>query len=106
MDRAAFWNARALCYKEYNELNTLPPTLILANMLEMYLADDIIEVACATGLFTVFNLCNLDNAKRFISVDVSDAMIELAEKRKSNTRGLNKKIIHSLRWKTLKICTS
>lgn len=97
MDGSIFWNARALHYKDFNEINTLPPALTLANMLEIYGVDDVLEVACASGLFTIFHLCNLENVKNFISVDVSEVMIELAEERKANTFEISKRIRHEFK---------
>lgn len=97
MESKEFWNSRAEYYKENNEVSMLPPSLTLANMLEIYEAEDIVEVACATGVFTMFYLCNLERAKTFISVDVSDVMIKLAEERKANTMGINKKISHEFK---------
>lgn len=94
MDGNAFWDARAQYYKDFNEKNTLPPALTLANMLNIYDAEDIVEVACSSGLFTLFCLCNLEKAKNFISVDVSGAMIKLAEERKHNQTGINMEIAH------------
>ena len=94
MDGNAFWDARAQYYKDYNEINTLPPALTLGNMLNIYEAEHIVEVACSTGLFTVFCLCNLEKAKSFISVDVSGTMIKLAKERKHNQTGINREIAH------------
>lgn len=97
MDGHEFWNAKAHYYKDFNEINTLPPTLTLANMLEIQNADNIVEVGCASGLFTVFYLCNLENAKSFISVDISDTMVELAKKRKATTMGISRNIEHEFK---------
>jgi len=94
MDTDAFWSARAQYYKDYNEINTFPPTVTLANMLEIQKSEDIIEIACATGVFSVHYLRNLTNVKTFISSDVSEKMIELAKARKEATEGINKDIKH------------
>jgi len=94
MDTDAFWSARAQYYKDYNELNTFPPTLTLANMLEIQKSKDIIEIACASGIFTVHFLRNLPNTKTFTSMDVSEKMIELAKARKETIEGINKDIKH------------
>ena len=94
MDTDAFWSARAQYYKDYNEINTFPPTLTLANMLEIHKAQDIIEIACASGIFSCHFLRNLPNAKTFTSMDVSEKMIELAKARKATTEGINKEIQH------------
>lgn len=90
IDGSIFWNARALHYKDFNEINTIPPGLTLASMLEIYGVDDLLEVACASGLFIIFHLCNLENVKNFISVDVSEVMLELAI-------GINKRIRHEFK---------
>ena len=94
MDSEAFWNDRAQYYQESNENMTFPPTLTLANMLEIQKSQDIIEVACSSGVFTVHQLQNLTNAKTFTSVDVSQKMIELAKARKEAAGGINKEIKH------------
>ena len=94
MDSDAFWNDRAQYYKDNNEIITFPPTLTLANMLEIQKSQDIIEVACATGVFSVHCLQNLSKAKTFTSVDVSQKMIELAKARKEAAGPINKQIKH------------
>ncbi len=94
MDSDAFWSDRAQYYKDNNETNTFPPTLTLANMLEIQKSQDIIEVACSSGVFTVHQLQNLTKAKTFTSVDVSQKMIELAKARKEAAGGINKEIKH------------
>jgi len=94
MDTNAFWSAKAQFYKDNNEIKTFPPALTLANMLEIHKSQDIIEVACGSGIFTVHCLQNLTNAKTFVSVDVSEKMIELSKSRKAETQGINQNIKH------------
>ena len=69
---------------------TFPLILTLANMLEIQKSQDLIEVACGSGVFTVHQLQNLTKAKTFTSVDVSQKMIELAKARKEATGGIKK----------------
>lgn len=90
----AHWNSKASTYKDSYETLTLAPAITLANMLEIQKSQDIIEVACATGIFTLHLLRNLTNTKTFTSVDISDQMIELAKARKAATEGINHDIKH------------
>ncbi len=94
MDPKTMWNAQAQTYKDTVETTTFTPALTLANMLEINKAQDIIEVACATGILSLHFLRNLTNAKTFISTDISETMIELANARKTAAEGLNKDIKH------------
>ncbi len=94
MDLKAQWNAQAESYRDNVEITTLVPAITLSNLLEIHKAQDIIEVACATGILTLHFLRNLPNAKSLISTDFSENMIELAKARKSATEGINKDIKH------------
>ena len=94
MDPKALWNAQAQTYKDTVETTTFTPALTLANMLEIGKAQDIIEVACATGILSIHFLRNLTNAKTLVSTDISESMIELANARKAATEGINKDIKH------------
>jgi len=86
--------AQATNDKDNYEFNTVVPAITLANMLEINKSQDIIEVGCATGVFTLHYLQNLTNAKTFTSVDASEKMIDLANARKAATEGINKDIKH------------
>jgi len=90
----AHWNSQAKDYKENFEAFTLTPSITLANMLEVQKSQDILEVACATGNFSLHFLRNLTNTKTFTSVDISESMIEEANARKAATEGVNQGIKH------------
>ncbi|CUM67372.1 uncharacterized protein PRCAT00005065001 [Priceomyces carsonii] len=95
MDTEEFWNNnRTLHYQETLEPYYFASCISLGIMVDIGDAKDIIEVGSGTGIYTVHLLSNLKKTRSIISVDVSLSMIELAEERKKNLNGINKKIDH------------
>ena len=97
MDPKTVWDSKAQYYKDSFEDITFPAALTLANMLELSKSKDVIEVACATGKFSVFCLSNYPNIQNFTSCDISDSMIELAKQRKAEALGIHKSINHEFK---------
>ena len=64
------WNKKAEDYKKQHETLTFPPAVTLANMLELSKSKDVIEMACATGQFSIYCLSNYPNIQNFTSYDI------------------------------------
>ena len=88
------WDNKAKFYQEDLEQITFPSAVTLGNMLEISKAKNIVEMACATGLYSLYFLKTFNNAETFLSIDFSDKMIELANETKSQTEGLCKTTKH------------
>ena len=96
-DPKAMWNSKAKYYKDSLEDLNLPNAITLANMLELSNSKDVIEVACATGKFSMYCLSNYPSIQNFTSYDISDSMIQLANQRKAEFPGIYKSINHEFK---------
>jgi len=91
------WDQRANHYRKNTELFSFSPAATLGNMLEISKAKNIVEMACATGVFSLYYLKTFNNAETYISCDFSDKMIEIANGIKAETEGLSKNTKHEFR---------
>ena len=95
----AGWDKKAQFYRDNMEKYNIPPAITLANMIGISKAKNVIEMACATGVFSMYCLKTFDNLETFTSCDYSDKMIEIANTFKAQEEGLfkNKNTKHEFR---------
>ena len=76
------WNFSAPTYAKMTEESNLQLGLSLARMLSVSSAANILEAGCGSGMLTLELLMSLPSGVNYTSIDISDEMINIANKRK------------------------
>jgi len=81
-----YWNDFSSFYGSNLEYIYVQCGLSLSRMLKLDQAESILEVGCGSGELTLHWLMNLPPKTRYLSIDLSDDMIQLAEQKKAQKK--------------------
>ena len=89
------WNSFAETYSQVLEKPSLQAALSLARMTGVYSANNILEIACGSGELSLALLQSLPAGTKYLSVDISEEMIKMANLNKNAMKHkLNNEIEH------------
>jgi len=81
---AEYWNEFSKFYGDNIEDSNMQSGVALSRMLKLETAQNILEVGCGTGKLSLHWLQILPPGTKYTSVDISEKMIQIAEKRKED----------------------
>lgn len=79
-----YWNTFSKTYSETLERYNLNSAISISNMTRIKDAKNLLEVGCGSGELAIYNLNTLPGGLNYISVDLSDEMLKIAEEKKKN----------------------
>lgn len=90
-DISTMWNAYSALYSKKFERNNLPFGVSLANMLQIFeeKPENILEIACGSGLFNRYLVQNLEHECTLTAIDIAEEMIALAKEQYSKFPSLS-----------------
>jgi len=90
-----YWNEYSKLYGAELEPVYFQGALSLSTMLKVQEKKSIIEVGCGPGLLSVYLLARLPSDCKYISIDLAEDMLEIAKKRKEESKHKLNNVDHS-----------